>query len=698
MAAVSEYCVLVLLLGAFAFGILSRAADLSTVEYATITVLPFDDGSTDQKADAKRAVVGQQATGSMDKQADAKRAVVSRQATALPAAAAAAATQVHTKLDGTLESALNSATRARDGLKFVMLTFGNAAIRDHLLNFCAHARLIGTPFVVGAVDGAAFELLAKQSTPVYKTPLALRAGYALDGANSHSSRSWKTFASMRTGEVARVVNLGFDVLHTDTDVVWLRDPTPYIMCTRDAQGPGREFAEGSKFPCAPLRMADVAVSSDNMGPGRAVHGGAAYHAAGTFNSGILLFRATERGRRFVNAWHANVASPSPRSRFWGKTSDQQVFNAMVRKDFQWPGVGGKRNEWLMRNFHPDWDGNLTLGALPLPLFANGHGYFVQSAHTRLKVSPFAVHATYSLDWHDGVAKRQRFREAGLWMVDDDAYFRGRFLALNSSSGPPPRVAAAIAKAQEQGETPYNIGVHAEALRSYIAELRDLLALARALGRIPVLPRWVCYCDKLWAGSDNILGMKCMYPGSQDHGFLPFNCPMDHVTSPHEWDQANERSGISYRDASFLLSPRLPPEVAKSIADVSVLPKQEYDALPTAKQRRALPMGMIASDAKRFLGATDDVAVLRLPHARGLLCGVATNKAETRAFNRAAEALLRAPPWCSKCERGCRKMLAKWLPPEKFGAEGRHAFRGSEWCLHTQPPPKFRAMECVLNAA
>ena len=48
MAAVSEYCVLVLLLGAFAFGILSRAADLSTVEYATITVLPFDDGSTDQ--------------------------------------------------------------------------------------------------------------------------------------------------------------------------------------------------------------------------------------------------------------------------------------------------------------------------------------------------------------------------------------------------------------------------------------------------------------------------------------------------------------------------------------------------------------------------------------------------------------------------------------------------------------------------
>lgn len=27
----------------------------------------------------------------------------------------------------------------------------------------------------------------------------------------------------------------------------------------------------------------------------------------------------------------------------------------------------------------DWDGNLSLGALPLPLFMNGHGYFVQAS-------------------------------------------------------------------------------------------------------------------------------------------------------------------------------------------------------------------------------------------------------------------------------------------------------------------------------
>ncbi len=30
-----------------------------------------------------------------------------------------------------------------------------------------------------------------ERTPVYKTPLALRAAYKMDGGNSHSSSSWK---------------------------------------------------------------------------------------------------------------------------------------------------------------------------------------------------------------------------------------------------------------------------------------------------------------------------------------------------------------------------------------------------------------------------------------------------------------------------------------------------------------------------
>lgn len=227
-------------------------------------------------------------------------------------------------LDGSLPAALRAAASASD-LRFVMLTFGNAKVLDHLLNFCSHARKAGTAHVVGAVDRATYTKLAAQRTPAYLTPLAHEA-YTLDGATSHSSSSWKRFAEMRTGEVARVVRLGWAVLHTDTDVVWLRDPTPYLMCT--AAAAAGEFKDGASFPCAPLQRADVAVSSDNMGPGRALTGGGAYHASGTFNSGILFFRPTASGRRFVQAWHDNVRAPPRGSRFVGKTSDQQVVLGM----------------------------------------------------------------------------------------------------------------------------------------------------------------------------------------------------------------------------------------------------------------------------------------------------------------------------------------------------------------------------------
>ena len=147
-------------------------------------------------------------------------------------------------------------------------------------------------------------------------------------------------------------------------------------------------------------------------------------------------------------------------------------------------------------------------------------------------------------------------------------------------------------------------------------LHILLCLAQVL----------CYCDKLWAGSDDILRTKCMYPGSQDHPFLPFRCPMDHYLSPHEW----QRAGVAYRDAAFLASPRrqvhhypaatfelpladasarllsptAPVRLAQAIAgtssisDVAVVSRTEYEALPAATQRRALPHGVDAHKATR----------------------------------------------------------------------------------------------------
>ena len=125
------------------------------------------------------------------------------------------------KVDGSIECALRQAVPLGRGV--VLLTFGDSGVHSMLSNFVEHAVMASAPFMVGAVDMAAFELLAARRVAVYKTPLALRSGYTLDGSNAHASDSWQSFAKMRSGEVARVVALGYDVLHTDVDVVWLRN-------------------------------------------------------------------------------------------------------------------------------------------------------------------------------------------------------------------------------------------------------------------------------------------------------------------------------------------------------------------------------------------------------------------------------------------------------------------------------------------
>ena len=98
--------------------------------------------------------------------------------------------------DGSLDSALRLAV-PEGQLRFVLVTFGNKGVQDHLLNFVGHVQSVGAAHVIGAVDTAVFELLVRRGTPVYKTPLASEA-YQMDGSNQHSSGSWKKFAGMRT--------------------------------------------------------------------------------------------------------------------------------------------------------------------------------------------------------------------------------------------------------------------------------------------------------------------------------------------------------------------------------------------------------------------------------------------------------------------------------------------------------------------
>ena len=100
---------------------------------------------------------------------------------------------------------------------------------------------------------------------------------------------------MRIGEARALLSMGFDVLMSDVDVVWRRDPRPFFSRRRDDDGDDGDGGDDGDYD-ASLASADVMVSSDNLSPRRDFEQGATYAARGTFNTGIVFARRTARGR------------------------------------------------------------------------------------------------------------------------------------------------------------------------------------------------------------------------------------------------------------------------------------------------------------------------------------------------------------------------------------------------------------------
>eukprot|EP00966_Prymnesium_polylepis_P231290 5352249-Prymnesium_polylepis.2 len=156
--------------------------------------------------------------------------------------------------------------------------------------------------------------------------------------------------------------------------------------------------------------------------------------------------------------------------------------------------------------------------------------------------------------------------------------------------------------------------------------------------------------------------------------------MDHVLSPGAW----HRAGVDYRDAAFLLSPRMRRAVSSAV-DITLAPRARATG-QAALPPNTLPLGTTTSEAVRLLGASD-AQILRLPHARGLLCELGPS-GEVATFRRLADRVLRAPPWCARCDGGCDKLLSRWFEPGEVSNRGPMWGR-SEWCMETPRPPAFR---------
>lgn len=425
-----------------------------------------------------------------------------------------------------------------------MVTWANAAYTDFALNWVAHARGAGVRnFLVGALDDDVLRTLLAAAVPAFAMHADLPASDLGWG-----SPSFHEMGRRKAALAAAVTGLGYDVLLSDVDAVWLADPAPHL----------------ARFPDA-----DVLVSSDNLastrGPDRGLE---AWPAAGAaFNIGVVLFRATPGGRALAAAWDGALAAAPP------GTWDQAVFNDVVREGVE--PVSGRRDNLF---FGANW--TALVGVLPVDAYASGHTFFVQRLAERLAgradaggagkgdgspSTPLAVHATFQFSGTAG--KRHRLRERRLWAVDPPAYYDppGGLLALEVEVGPLIHAAAVPDRPLNATEpAPARLAPFAGHFALVHAQLRQLragLALAAALNRTLVLPALWCGADRWWAPHAGRI------PGAA-HPRTPFRCPADHVLDLEAWSGMEEGGRPALREAGLLTHPRTPPRVKADVLRVA----------------------------------------------------------------------------------------------------------------------------------
>eukprot|EP00756_Hemistasia_phaeocysticola_P001511 Hpha_TRINITY_DN11063_c0_g2::TRINITY_DN11063_c0_g2_i1::g.92856::m.92856/K20784/XEG113; arabinosyltransferase len=422
---------------------------------------------------------------------------------------------------------------------------------------------------------------------------------------TQSDGSFKKMGSVKTKFVLDLLQLGVSPILTDADVVWLRDPRPY-------------FDEGN------YADADVLISSDCIDiPADRVDKKGCAHV--NFNTGVLLLRSRPSTQAFVRSWSLKVRTSSIS---WMR--DQPAFNLLARTGPR----GGllQVNKRRGRALYLSGNETIRMGVLPVWLFTNGHTYFVQTHHRRRGAEqPFSVHLTYQYGDAGRYAygKRERMRQHGLWRVDSPDFYNGKYISIAPEGAQMP-----FSGPEEVG---WDRKDYRTAIERHLADderrrevTRNLIGLARALNRTPILPRGRCYCDKIW---NNLNG--CRAPGAE-RADLPFECPMDHIYDVPVWYSHD----IDFRHASFLEDEKLPPEVKQRRARVRI----EGSDLPDKASEEGSVLtvtGPFNDDAARRLFAPVDkhpwVEVSGL--GPGTFCGFGKSGA-ARKFDSAMNAVLR----------------------------------------------------------
>eukprot|EP00899_Mesostigma_viride_P015143 jgi/Mesvir1/2362/Mv22122-RA.3 len=473
------------------------------------------------------------------------------------------------------------ATRASKGTKNVLVTYANIHSKDLLLNWVAHIVALNVSnFLVLAMDTDMLALCARMGIPVYLMEMMedeanrpLLADVS-DKDKAHLTQydllrldhnAFRRMGMLKCDILLQLLTTGHDVLFSDTDTVWMRNPWPYlestslsanILVSTDCLSHVRD--EGLKMP-------------DGYPWDRCGHAPGRFYG-NAFNTGVLFVRASDESRRFVARWKKKLldALTEP-EQLANPMDDQLALNALLEPGMYpiRPFLGDARvfpAGGLLNNATNQMETTVRLGTLPTVQFANGHVFFHQRLHRRYNFLPYVVHVTFT---NGGMAgKINRLREAHLWEMDDDSYYeQGLFVR--------PHIPQHL---EVLGDGNATVDTHMLVVREQLLGIRNALAIARALNRTLIMPRTSCHCSRDCPTCQILPACKLL--GSDVSA--PFECPLDEL-----FDVAHLVSlNITFRENSFLENFRTPKAVRDSRVVVMVKPKSLVDSLAVTQPQNA----------------------------------------------------------------------------------------------------------------
>jgi hypothetical protein len=113
--------------------------------------------------------------------------------------------------------------------KTVMITACNFGFINHLHNFKCWADRLGMKFLVMAMDLEAHTYITHNTTMDSYLMVGGAVGEVTGLATEFRSKQFNLITARKKEAVHDILQLGYDVLFSDTDVAMVRDPLPYMI-------------------------------------------------------------------------------------------------------------------------------------------------------------------------------------------------------------------------------------------------------------------------------------------------------------------------------------------------------------------------------------------------------------------------------------------------------------------------------------